>query len=362
MAKVSRLWSAFVGSLWAIEESKLKAVEQVLRHRLQEGRAEDFDVASRGSKKTVNVVGQIAVIPIFGVIGHRMDLFSEISGGTSVQSLRNNFRDAMADDDVGGILFDVDSPGGAIDGIPELADEIFAARSKKPIFAIANTRAASGALWFAVAAEQFFVTKSGQVGSIGVYAVHEDRTAQNEKEGIKVTYIASSAEKVETNPDVPLSDDALRYATAQVNEMAAMFRKFVAKARGVGVDNVVEKFGNGRMLLATAAKSAGLVDRIATFDQVVNLLGQRVNEDSKGKSQTGAVVDEIYVHRTTALTDAMRAQEGDADVPVSGEETTDATPAAAPAESESAKEPETEPEPAAAHADLDALDLTLAGI
>jgi ClpP class serine protease len=54
-------------------------------------------------------------------------------------------RDALNDDAVSQILIDIDSPGGSVYGVAELADEILAARKQKPVVAIANSLAASAA-------------------------------------------------------------------------------------------------------------------------------------------------------------------------------------------------------------------------
>jgi ClpP class serine protease len=68
------------------------------------------------------------------------------------------------------ILIDVDSPGGDVSLVPELAAEIRAARGQKPIVAVANTFAASAAYWIASGGRRARRVAVGQVGSIGVYS------------------------------------------------------------------------------------------------------------------------------------------------------------------------------------------------
>jgi signal peptide peptidase SppA len=265
-----RVWAAFTGHQWAVEESKLQAMEEVLRLRLSGlSAAEGFVAATR--PKPAQPPVSIAVIPIFGLVSHRMGMMSEFSGGTSIEGLATAFRQAMADPGVKAIVFDVDSPGGDVNGTMEFAEEIFAARGQgKYLMSVANARAGSAALWLAAAADEVIAIPSAAVGSIGVYAVHEDRSAQNEKVGVKVTYIRSSALKAEGNPDEPLSDDATAYIQGQVNATAQVFVDFVAKARGVTAEAVREKFGDGRMLLAKPAQKAGLIDRVMTFEAALD--------------------------------------------------------------------------------------------
>src|SRR5439155_18801629 len=116
----------------------------------------------------------IAVLPIHGVIVPRAGMFSDVSGATSAEGLTARFNSAMADPRVRAIALDLDSPGGAVQGIQELGDAIYAARGTKPIVAVANHLAASAAYWLASQADELVVTPSGEVGSIRVLAVHDD--------------------------------------------------------------------------------------------------------------------------------------------------------------------------------------------
>ena len=54
----------------------------------------------------------------------------------SYESIRAEFQDAVRDPRIQGILLDVDSPGGEVGGLFDLADEIYNARAEKPCFAI----------------------------------------------------------------------------------------------------------------------------------------------------------------------------------------------------------------------------------
>jgi membrane-bound ClpP family serine protease len=78
------------------------------------------------------------------------------------------------DPNVKAVVIDVDSPGGSVDGVAELFDQIYSARGSKPITAISNTLMASAAYWIGTAADELVVSPSGQVGSVGVYMVHDD--------------------------------------------------------------------------------------------------------------------------------------------------------------------------------------------
>lgn len=229
--------------------------------------------------------GGVAVIPISGPIVPKADLFTEVSGGASVEGLTARLRDAVADPAVRAIVLDVDSPGGSVDLIPEFAGEIMASRGTKPIVAVANTWAASAAYWLASAADELVVTPSGQVGSIGVYTAHDDFSAYMAMKGIKTTLIAAGDYKVEANPFEALDDEARAELQRIVDAYYRMFVDAVAAQRGVTVEAVEADFGQGRMVMAGDAVAAGMADRVATLDETVAELKYRA---PAGLSSLGA--------------------------------------------------------------------------
>lgn len=147
----------------------------------------------------------IAVLPFYGVAVQRADAVGEAFGLLSLGRFTQAFRTALADHAVGAILIDIDSPGGSAYGVAELADEIYRGRARKPIAAIANSLAASGAYWVASAADEFYVTPpGGEVGSIGVVTAHQDVSKALRTAGVETTLISAGKHKTEGNPFEPL--------------------------------------------------------------------------------------------------------------------------------------------------------------
>ena len=144
-------------------------------------------------------------------------------GLQSYEMIRADFQDAVADPRIQGILLDVDSPGGEVGGLFDLADEIFAARAEKPIYAIANDDAFSAAYALASSAERLFVTSTGGVGSVGVIAIHVDQSSFDEKVGRKYTAVFAGAKKNDFNPHEPLSDSAKDELQSQIDSLYDMF-------------------------------------------------------------------------------------------------------------------------------------------
>jgi len=286
---------------WAILPAKMTEILGVLAYRAagyaftpEEIRARLSADDSGDYEPTVASSGAVAVIPIRGVIAHRMSSMEESSGGASTEGIAKMLRAAMADASISTILLDVDSPGGTVTGVAELASELFAMRGKgKKIIAQVNGMAASAAYWLAAQADEIVSLPSGMAGSIGVFMAHEDLSKALQQQGINVTLISAGKYKTEGNPFEPLSDEAKAVKQAQVDAAYAQFVQDVARGRGVSASEVRTGYGEGRTLSAKDAKAAGLIDRIATMDETVGRLVGR-------KAAASAM-------RSTADESAMRA-------------------------------------------------------
>jgi len=295
MNKYQHIRTEFYGKPWAILPDKLRQITQLLQFAAAGGKFTEEEVRERigaaAPRITPKTPGMVALIPVYGVISHRMNMMQDVSGGggTSVEKLTSTYRAALNDPNVKAIVFDVDSPGGAVDGVPELADEIYSGRGKKKTVAVANTMAASAAYWIASAADEFIVTPSGAVGSIGVWGAHEDYSKALEQEGVKVTLISAGKYKVEGNPYEPLSEEARLALQADVDHFYQMFVNAVAKNRGVQASAVADGYGQGRMVMATLAAKQGMVDGVATLDQTL----ARFGVSSSTKRMSASVAHEL---------------------------------------------------------------------
>ena len=308
--KHALLVAEFYSTLWALIPERLAAIEAVVL-RLAAGIPASPDVmhqvsidaeemaARRDSAARTTKGGQIAVLPFYGVSTQRPPpAMASGSGLMSTQAFSGALRAALSDDSVGGILIDVDSPGGSVYGVQELSNEIYQARSQKPIVAIANSLAASAAYWIGSSASEFYITPGGEAGSIGVYATHQDASKMLENEGVKTSLISAGRYKVEGSPYGPLDDEARAHMQSRVDDYYAAFTRSVAKNRGVDVDAVRNGMGEGRVYGAAQAKAAGMVDDVATFDQVLSRMAKSISAGRsapKSASRAAAMQREIDI-------------------------------------------------------------------
>jgi signal peptide peptidase SppA len=270
---------AIAATPWAIVPEKLDAIVDLVNLRASGVRLSEDEINARiGDAPSAPAAqltpGGVAVLPLFGVVAQRMDMMTAMSGGTSTERMGAQIDAALANPDVRALVLNVDSPGGTIEGVPELARRIFDARGAKPIVAIANATMASAAYWIGSAADEVVVTPSGTVGSIGVYTVHTDTSKADEQAGVAKTVIRAGRFKAEGIGGLPLSDEARTALQDRVDEFYGMFVNDVARQRGVTAEAVRNGYGQGAVLGARGALAAGLVDRIATLDETVARLAR----------------------------------------------------------------------------------------
>lgn len=283
MGRDVHILQAIQDGAWAILPEKLAAIVDLIEAHANAPALHEGNFAARPARGVMQS-GAVAVLPLFGSIFQRANMLTEFSGGTSTQAFAGQLRQALGDESIGSILIDVDSPGGNVFGVPELADEIFRARGRKPIVAIANSLAASAAYWLASQADEFVVTPSGEVGSIGVLAIHRDFSEQEKQLGLKTTIVSAGKFKTEGNPSEPLGDEARAAIQARVEDYYGMFAKAVARGRGVSAGTVRKGFGEGRLVGAQQAVSEGMADRVATFEETVSRLSRSGRAGGKSAS------------------------------------------------------------------------------
>lgn len=293
-----RDYSHIVGKItsapWAIEENALKMILEIMDAHMSGKISQDeirvrlADADRRGTRDHASRVQNIGVLGITGPIFPKANLMTELSGGTTVAQLRQDFRSMMADDAIDAILLDVDSPGGFSEGIMEMADEIFAARDQKPIYSIANANANSAAYWLASQASEMYATPSGQVGSVGTYMVHTDKTDAQEKMGVKRTVI--KAGRFKAMLDEPLTAENRGVLQSFVDEVNDGFIAGVARARGTEVDDVRSNYGEGMVVTPKRALEAGMIDGIGTIEQVLAHIGGSLQTNTPVGSRSAGVL------------------------------------------------------------------------
>lgn len=307
----SYVLQAFSESPWAILPHKLAILEEIVSRHVAGEKLDAEEVQSRihGAKRPAERrVNSVAVLPLFGTIFPRANLMTDVSGATSAERFGAQFDELVSDPEIGAIILDVDSPGGQVNGIEEVSSKIYQARGRKPIVAVANHTMASAAYWIGTAADEVVVTPSGEVGSIGVFAVHKDMSKALEQDGIKVSIISEGKYKTEGNPYEPLAEEARSALQTRVGESYDAFVSAVARNRGVKAAIVRNGFGEGRVVGSRQAVELGMADRVGTLEETI----QRLLISGAAEVQVSGAemmdVPEAEASSESLLTDDMRRE------------------------------------------------------
>lgn len=265
---------------WALQPEKLLEIRAIYETHLRGEKIDIKAVEARlgqplaNEQKPYAVIDGVAVVPVIGVLAKRANLFMQISGGTSTQIVGDWLNQAALDNAVSAIILEIDSPGGQVDGVQALAQQVARVRAAgKPVVAWISGLAVSGAYWIASATERVLMADNTTVvGSIGVVATHVDVSGREQQLGVKTTEITAGKYKRIASSYAPLSEEGRQTLQGQVDAIYSVFVEDVAGNRGVSVEDVLNRMADGRVFIGQQAIEAGLVDGVSTLDALIDSL------------------------------------------------------------------------------------------
>lgn len=247
-------------------------------------------VAPLAYRRTAEGVG---IITIAGSLVNRGAWIGASSGLVSYEGIKHQLATAAADPKVGAVILDLQSPGGEAIGAFETAEAVRALASVKRTVAVVNGMAASAAYAIASGASEIVTTVTGVSGSIGVVLLHADYSGQLAEKGIKPTLIFAGSHKVDGNPFEPLPDSVRADLQAEVDAFYGAFLETVAAGRGSRTTVDMARGTEARTFIGQAAVSAGLADRVGTFESVLAELTTTIRaRSSRSTSATGVAMTE----------------------------------------------------------------------
>ena len=273
--------AALINAPWAIAPDQLAVIQNVCQARALRDTLDISAIEARLGRPLANqrsplqVVNGVAIVALDGILAKRMNMFMQISGGTSTQIAAAELQEALGNPEVDSIVLHIDSPGGTVDGTASLAQAVHEGRSRKRIVALADESMASAAYWIGAAAgpgNVFIASSTTAVGSIGVVAKHVDVSGAESRDGIKTTEISAGKYKRSASQYQALSVEGLSTIQDQVDYVYSLFVESVARNRGVSTATVLSRMADGRTFIGRQAVDAGLVDGMATLEQLIGRL------------------------------------------------------------------------------------------
>lgn len=302
----NRNFNLIMNQPWAMKKDILEQAVNIIAKAeikdLQAAAAAEFGSVNSGG---ISIANKIACIDIIGPISRYENCLSMLNGYATVDSVMAALDLASESMDVDGILLNINSPGGTVDGISELGEKISAVSKKKKVVAYVGGQACSAAYWLATAADKIVVNQTGYVGSIGCLMAIMDDSKAMENEGIKEIMIVSSQSPKKV-PDIN-SEDGKSQIQAHVDALAEIFISTVAKNRGVSVEAVVENFGQGDVVLGAEAVNRGMADKVGTLETAFSML-TRSSENKKFMGGSRMLTIEQVTAEAPEVATALREQ------------------------------------------------------
>lgn len=257
------------GTPLMIARPKLETILGVLGPRLAGTALAPIEPEADPPPRTAITVERIAVVSVIGTLVSRSGYLDAASGLSSYAEIGEAIAAAMADPTVDGVVLDVDSAGGEVGGLYDLVEHIGAikAASAKPLWAVANESALSAAYAIASAADRVYVTRTGEIGSVGVVAAHVDESGADAKAGLAWTFVFAGERKVDGNAHAPLSEQARAALQADIDRLYAELCALVAANRGLTSE--VVRGTQAAVYRGELAVRAGLADRVGTLDVAI---------------------------------------------------------------------------------------------
>jgi signal peptide peptidase SppA len=272
--------------------------------------------------------GDVGVISIAGPLVNSDSWINEFMGRTGYPEIRDALIHAATDPSVSAIVLDVNSGGGAVSGVSDVANLIKKIdQGMKPVHTFTDGAMGSAAYWLGSSARSVTAGQVAEVGSIGVLVVHKEMSKGLEMEGIKATVIKAGEYKASGNPYEPLTDKVRGEIQGQLDHIYSIFAQAVAENRNVTYPVADQKMGQGRVFIGTQAVDVGLADAIGSFDSVISKVQGAIDLQKKS-SQYGANFSKGSTMKT-ALTEQQLVLMAELGLPAPTAEQTPAAPAAA---------------------------------
>jgi protease-4 len=210
---------------------------------------------------------------------------------TSSDDILKNINFAYNNENIKGVLFVVDSPGGSVSPSLEISMAIKRLKDKKPVVAYAAGTMASGSYYASAHANHIMANPGSIIGSIGVIMQAPNIEELAKKIGIS-EQVVSAGEYKEAGTIMrqwtPKERESLQEI---VDDIYNLFIEDIAKARGLDIKKA-DEFANAKVFIASKAQKKGLIDEVGSIKDAQETL-IKLSGVSKPVWKKPALLDEL---------------------------------------------------------------------
>jgi protease-4 len=190
----------------------------------------------------------------------------ELNGAImNVDEILTKINKIKDDKTIKGVLFKVNSPGGAVAPSVELSYAIKELNAIKPVVAYASGTMASGSYYASIWANKIIANPGSMIGSIGVIMQSYDASELMNKIGIKTQTVKVGTYKEAGTPTRQWTKKERAELNKVIKSTYGTFIIDVANARKLKINNH-KKYADAHIFTSNQAKKVGLIDQVGTIN------------------------------------------------------------------------------------------------
>lgn len=214
----------------------------------------------------------IQVIRLTGMIQDKEEKSFLFSSEDSTANVLKQFRKALKDDHVKGILLRINSPGGTVSASQEITGALKAYRKTgRPVVVSMGDMTASGGYYVASASDRIMAEPGTLTGSIGVIMHLMNYKGLADKLGVQSEVIKTGQFKDIASSYRAITPEERSILQTLCNDSYDQFVNAVAEGRKMNVADV-RQIGDGRIYSGRQALKLHLVDQLGGYDDSLDVL------------------------------------------------------------------------------------------
>ncbi|HYW68693.1 MAG TPA: signal peptide peptidase SppA, partial [bacterium] len=229
-----------------------------------------------------SLLGQQMSFPSYGA---RVGLIRVVGGIYDSGQLIEDLEDMVGDPGIRAIVLRVDSPGGGVAASQEIFQYIQEVQAQGvPLVVSMGSVAASGGYYIACSADTIVANPGTLTGSIGVIMSFTNLEELFGKLGMDFEVIKSGTYKDVGSYSRQMTDEERALLQETIDDIHAQFVEAVAQGRGMDYD-AVAALADGRIFSGRQALEAGLVDRLGTLEDAIDVAARMGGIEGEARVQ-----------------------------------------------------------------------------
>ena len=237
---------------------------------------------------------KIAVLNLEGAIvaSYENKFFSREANASN---LLKSLYIASEDDDIKGVIININSPGGTVAMSQNIYNQIMKIRKKKPVVAVLDDVCASGGYYIASATDRIIAQDGSLTGSIGVIFSYMDvHSLLQKKLSVNPVVVKSGKFKDMGSPVREVTQEELELFQSIVDDSYEQFVTAITKGRIDRTDTYkvakteltvsqLKENADGRVFTGKRAKEIGFVDELGDIDTAKSMIQSMAQEKFNNK-------------------------------------------------------------------------------